>query len=220
MVHWCSVGLSSAGRSYPSPGIGRKLMLSSRINASPFTDRRAKPSCLVGSLASPTPHHRVLGSRDACRGFRRVARRTGEAWDCFLPSMMLLVAINLVLHQGSKMVARKVVDAILKGPSIIKEIAICSRRGSTGGLQQIHHWRNHRQTRTFCDLLGKGMISVVVRSALKHFLSSLAFSNGVRVNSEIQNMVYVDRLEFHCSIARNGFNLSKDSEIPCPNNPI
>ncbi|CAM8891131.1 hypothetical protein QQ045_025643 [Rhodiola kirilowii] len=60
------------------------------------------------------------------------------------------------------MTGGRVVHATLKGPSVIKEIAIAAVLGLTAGLVwKMHHWNEQRKVRTFYDMLDRGEISVV-----------------------------------------------------------
>ncbi|KAJ1694880.1 hypothetical protein LUZ63_011578 [Rhynchospora breviuscula] len=60
------------------------------------------------------------------------------------------------------MAGHKMAHAVLKGPSVVKEICIGLTLGlMAGGLWKMHHWNEQRRTRTFYSLLEKGEISVV-----------------------------------------------------------
>ncbi|CAO2821016.1 cytochrome c oxidase subunit 5C [Amaranthus tricolor] len=57
----------------------------------------------------------------------------------------------------------KVAHAVLKGPSVVKEIIIGMGLGlAAGTLWKMHHWNEQRKVRSFYDMLEKGQISVVV----------------------------------------------------------
>uniref|UniRef100_A0A7N1A6R4 Cytochrome c oxidase subunit 5C n=1 Tax=Kalanchoe fedtschenkoi TaxID=63787 RepID=A0A7N1A6R4_KALFE len=60
------------------------------------------------------------------------------------------------------MAGGRVVHATLKGPSVIKEIAIGVVLGlGAGGLWKTHHWNEQRKVRAFYDMLDRGQISLV-----------------------------------------------------------
>ncbi|KAF3340531.1 putative cytochrome c oxidase subunit 5C-1 [Carex littledalei] len=64
--------------------------------------------------------------------------------------------------KSGEMAGHKVAHAVLKGPSVVKEICIGMTLGLVaGGLWKMHHWNEQRRTRTFYSLLEKGEISVV-----------------------------------------------------------
>jgi len=60
------------------------------------------------------------------------------------------------------MAGSKVAHAVLKGPSVVKEIVIGLTLGlAAGSLWKMHHWNEQRKVRAFYDMLEKGQISVV-----------------------------------------------------------
>ncbi|KAF4392472.1 hypothetical protein G4B88_005431 [Cannabis sativa] len=63
-----------------------------------------------------------------------------------------------------EMAGHKVAHAVLKGPSVVKELCIGSVLAlAAGSLWKMHHWNEQRKVRTFYDLLEKGEIGVVVQ---------------------------------------------------------
>ncbi|KAF4383550.1 hypothetical protein F8388_014050 [Cannabis sativa] len=64
----------------------------------------------------------------------------------------------------TEMAGHKVAHAVLKGPSVVKELCIGSVLAlAAGSLWKMHHWNEQRKVRTFYDLLEKGEIGVVVQ---------------------------------------------------------
>uniref|UniRef100_A0A7N0TIK9 Cytochrome c oxidase subunit 5C n=1 Tax=Kalanchoe fedtschenkoi TaxID=63787 RepID=A0A7N0TIK9_KALFE len=60
------------------------------------------------------------------------------------------------------MAGGRVVHPTLKGPSLIKEIAMAIVVGlSAAGLWKAEHWNQQRKARAFYDMLDRGEISVV-----------------------------------------------------------
>lgn len=78
---------------------------------------------------------------------------------CTLP----LKAVFFFHIQVINMAGAKVAHAVLKGPSVTKEIFIGLGLGLVAGtMWKMHHWNEQRKVRSFYDMLEKGQISVVV----------------------------------------------------------
>ena len=68
------------------------------------------------------------------------------------------------LARKFKMAGPRIAHATLKGPSVVKEIAIGIVLGlAAGSVWKMHHWNEQRKVRAFYDMLDKGEISVVAQ---------------------------------------------------------
>jgi hypothetical protein len=61
------------------------------------------------------------------------------------------------------MAAQRIVHAVYKGPSVVKEICMGLTLGVMAGtLWKMNHWNQQKKAREFYAMLEKGEISVVV----------------------------------------------------------